>query len=286
MLQMNVQPIPTASERVNEIRALTAEIVNREIPAQREHVVGRDAGRHPPDRARPRAGAGAARRRRGQGAAGRALGAPPAGRVRRRRARLPRARLHERGAGLRRRCSLAVRRRGPNSGNQTILVKYGTEEQKKKWLEPLIDGTMESGFSMTEPDQPGSDPRSIKTTRGRDGDEWVINGHKWFTSNGQRPTSSSSCAAPRTWRAAPTQRDDDPDHRPDGHAGREHRSRRRPVWGRTATTARSTTTTCACRLTNQLGRPGRPPGRPGPPGRRPRLPLHELAWGRCGGPST
>ena len=65
----------------------------------------------------------------------------------------------------------------PNSGNATILVKYGTEEQKKKWLLPLIDGTMESGFSMTEPDHAGSDPRSIETEAVRDGDDWVINGH-------------------------------------------------------------------------------------------------------------
>jgi acyl-CoA dehydrogenase len=72
----------------------------------------------------------------------------------------------------------------PNSGNQTILVKYGTEEQKQKWLLPLIEGTMQSGFSMTEPDNAGSDPRSIKTSAVLEGDEWVINGHKWFTSNG------------------------------------------------------------------------------------------------------
>ena len=72
----------------------------------------------------------------------------------------------------------------PNSGNATILVKYGTEEQKRKWLLPLIDGTMQSGFSMTEPDNAGSDPRSIQTEAVRDGDDWVINGHKWFTSNG------------------------------------------------------------------------------------------------------
>ena len=72
----------------------------------------------------------------------------------------------------------------PNSGNATILVKYGTEEQKRKWLLPLIDGTMESGFSMTEPDHAGSDPRSITSEAVRDGDDWVINGHKWFTSNG------------------------------------------------------------------------------------------------------
>jgi acyl-CoA dehydrogenase len=72
----------------------------------------------------------------------------------------------------------------PNSGNQTILAKYGTKEQKEKWLLPLVEGTMQSGFSMTEPENPGSDPRSIRTSAVREGDEWVINGHKWFTSNG------------------------------------------------------------------------------------------------------
>jgi acyl-CoA dehydrogenase len=72
----------------------------------------------------------------------------------------------------------------PNSGNQSVLVKYGTEAQKEKWLLPLVEGTMQSGFSMTEPDNAGSDPRSIKTSAVLEGDEWVINGHKWFTSNG------------------------------------------------------------------------------------------------------
>ena len=72
----------------------------------------------------------------------------------------------------------------PNSGNQTILVKYGTEQQKQDWLLPIIDGKMESGFSMTEPENPGSDPRSLTTSAVLDGDHWVINGHKWFTSNG------------------------------------------------------------------------------------------------------
>ena len=72
----------------------------------------------------------------------------------------------------------------PNSGNQSVLVKYGTQQQKEKWLLPLIEGTLESGFSMTEPHNPGSDPRSLDTSAVRDGDEWVINGHKWFTSNG------------------------------------------------------------------------------------------------------
>ncbi|MHB8440172.1 MAG: acyl-CoA dehydrogenase family protein, partial [Acidimicrobiales bacterium] len=72
----------------------------------------------------------------------------------------------------------------PNSGNQRLLLLYGTEEQKQAWLLPLVEGTMESGFSMTEPHNPGSDPRSLDTTAERVGDEWVINGHKWFTSNG------------------------------------------------------------------------------------------------------
>ncbi|MEX2326700.1 MAG: acyl-CoA dehydrogenase family protein, partial [Pseudomonadales bacterium] len=72
----------------------------------------------------------------------------------------------------------------PTSGNQSVLIKYGTEEQKKKFLEPTIRGEQTSCFSMTEPDNAGSDPRSIQTTAVRDGDEWVINGRKWFTSNG------------------------------------------------------------------------------------------------------
>ena len=74
----------------------------------------------------------------------------------------------------------------PNSGNQKILVKYGTDEQKKKWLIPLINQEMESGFSMTEPDSAGSDPRSLKTTAVKEGDEWVINGTKMWVTNGTR----------------------------------------------------------------------------------------------------
>lgn len=72
----------------------------------------------------------------------------------------------------------------PTSGNQSVLIKYGTEYQKKTFLEPTISGEQSSCFSMTEPDTPGSDPRSLQTTAVKDGDEWVINGRKWFTSNG------------------------------------------------------------------------------------------------------
>ena len=72
----------------------------------------------------------------------------------------------------------------PDTGNMEILAAYGTEEQKKRWLEPLLNQDMFSAFSMTEP-QGGSDPNLFKTHAMRDGDEWVINGEKWFTSAGR-----------------------------------------------------------------------------------------------------
>jgi acyl-CoA dehydrogenase len=73
----------------------------------------------------------------------------------------------------------------PDTGNMDILAKYGTEEQKEKYLKPLFEQRMRSCYSMTEP-QGGSDTRSFKTHAERDGDEWVINGEKWFSSLGQQ----------------------------------------------------------------------------------------------------
>ncbi|MEL7155548.1 MAG: acyl-CoA dehydrogenase family protein [Actinomycetota bacterium] len=72
----------------------------------------------------------------------------------------------------------------PDTGNAELLAVGATEEQKAKWMQPLLDGKIRSAFSMTEPDTAGSDPKLLKTTAVRDGDEWVINGRKWFTSNG------------------------------------------------------------------------------------------------------
>jgi acyl-CoA dehydrogenase len=72
----------------------------------------------------------------------------------------------------------------PDSGNSEILALAGTPEQKERYLQPLLAGDLRSAFSMTEPDTPGSDPTQLKTRAERDGDEWVINGHKWFSSNG------------------------------------------------------------------------------------------------------
>ena len=72
----------------------------------------------------------------------------------------------------------------PDTGNMEILAAYGTEEQKERWLYPLMNQEIWSAYSMTEP-QGGSDPRLFKTHAERDGDEWVINGEKWFTSAGR-----------------------------------------------------------------------------------------------------
>ena len=72
----------------------------------------------------------------------------------------------------------------PDTGNMEILAAYGTEEQKKRWLVPLLNQDMFSAYSMTEP-QGGSDPNLFKTRAVRDGDQWVINGEKWFTSAGR-----------------------------------------------------------------------------------------------------
>ena len=70
----------------------------------------------------------------------------------------------------------------PDTGNMEILAEHGTEEQKERWLEPLLEGEIRSCFSMTEPETAGSDPTGLSARAELDGDEWVINGHKWFTS--------------------------------------------------------------------------------------------------------
>ncbi len=184
-MRMNVQPIPNIPERTNEIRTLTAQIVNKEIlPNENMLWVWHADGRFPESDVQR----------------ARELREEIKGKVKQAGLWAPHLPVEYGGAGLsflehaymNEVLAYAVSAASlfgvvaPNSGNQTILLKYGTEEQKKKWLIPLIEGKMESGFSMTEPDQPGSDPRSIQTTARRDGDEWVINGHKWFTSNGKR----------------------------------------------------------------------------------------------------
>ncbi|HEY8628855.1 MAG TPA: acyl-CoA dehydrogenase family protein [Gaiellaceae bacterium] len=73
----------------------------------------------------------------------------------------------------------------PDAGNAEILHLFGTDEQKERWLRPLVAGEIRSFFSMTEPEVSGSDPTTLRTTARREGDEWVIDGHKWFSSSAE-----------------------------------------------------------------------------------------------------
>jgi acyl-CoA dehydrogenase len=76
----------------------------------------------------------------------------------------------------------ALNCQAPDEGNMHTLLHWATDEQKQKYLKPLCDGRARSCFAMTEPDVAGSDPTLIETEARQDGDEWVINGHKWFIS--------------------------------------------------------------------------------------------------------
>ncbi|HUG64810.1 MAG TPA: acyl-CoA dehydrogenase family protein [Gaiellaceae bacterium] len=93
----------------------------------------------------------------------------------------------------------------PDAGNGEILWHFGTEEQKRRFLDPLVAGDARSFFSMTEPEVPGSDPTTLRTRAVRDGDDWVIDGHKWFSSGAEGAAFGIVMAV--------TDPDSDPHHR-------------------------------------------------------------------------
>ena len=73
----------------------------------------------------------------------------------------------------------------PDAGNGEILHQFGSDDQRQRWLKPLVDGEARSFFSMTEPDVSGADPTGLQTTAVLDGEEWVVDGRKWFSSGAE-----------------------------------------------------------------------------------------------------
>ena len=100
----------------------------------------------------------------------------------------------------------AMNCQAPDTGNMETLHLFGTSEQKQRWLEPLLDGTIRSAFAMTEPEVASSDATNIRTAITRDGDEYVVNGRKWWTSGAMDPRCAVLIVMGKTDPSAPRHR--------------------------------------------------------------------------------
>ena len=94
----------------------------------------------------------------------------------------------------------------PDTGNMEVLSEFGTDEQKERWLRPLLDGEIRSGFAMTEPDVACSDATNMQMRIERDGDEYVLNGRKWWTTGALREHCRILIVMGKTDPDAPTHR--------------------------------------------------------------------------------
>jgi acyl-CoA dehydrogenase len=94
----------------------------------------------------------------------------------------------------------------PDTGNMEVLHQFGTDEQKERWLMPLLDGEIRSAFAMTEPDVASSDATNVKLRIEREGDEYVLNGRKWWTSNALHPNCRIMIVMGKTQPDAPIHR--------------------------------------------------------------------------------
>ena len=142
----------------------------------------------------------------------------------------------------------ALNCQAPDAGNMEILAEYGSRAQRERFLEPLLAGEVRSCFAMTEPDKAGSNPVWLSTTARRDGDEFVIDGHKWFTTAADGAAFAIVMAVTEPGRVG----------RHDQHA--RARVRNIPIMGEAghgwASHAEVRFTNCRVPATNMLGFPG------------------------------
>ena len=137
----------------------------------------------------------------------------------------------------------------PDTGNMEVLERVGTPEQKERWLKPLLNGEIRSAYAMTEPNVASSDAKNISTTAVLDGDEWVINGEKYYISGAGDPRCKIMIIMVKTSPDAPIAQAAVADPGAQGHAGREHHrpdGRCSATTTRRAATCTSSSTTCAC----------------------------------------